>query len=222
MILAAAVLLAPVTPSPSVSGTPHPPGTGSGADVIVHILSPAGVLAALLLALIIDVMRVGPEWLKDRIAFCVGLAAIREGFGGSILERWTVDSLVSLIDGGFKIIGSDIYVTQASASVVVQVLIGAVALYCIGVLLPTKATKWVGGFAKLSFGRQRGPRNTKAGPVDSHGEKYQLNSKLWACAWILGLLADLPQGGIGGFVRGSIAIITTAAVLPLTSTIFGV
>ncbi len=188
---------------------------------MTHVLSPAGVLAALLLALIIDVMRVGPEWIKDRLAFVIGLAAIREGFGGSILERWTVDALVGVIDGGFRIVGSDIYVTQAGASVVVQVLIGAVALYCLGVLLPVKATKWAGGFAKLSFGK-RGKGGAKTAPADSHGERYKLNAPLWTCAWILGLLADLPQGGIGGFVRGLIDIITSAVAAPLTNTLFGV
>lgn len=189
---------------------------------MTHVLSPAGVLAVLLLALIVDVMRVGPEWLKDRLAFFLALAAIREGFGGSILERWTVDALVGVIDGGFGIVGSDIYVTQAGASVVVQVLIGAVALYCVGVLLPVKATKWVGGFAKLSFARRGGKSGAKAAATDSHGERYQLNTPLWTCAWILGLLADLPQGGVGGFVRGLIDIVTTAVAAPLASTLFGV
>lgn len=187
---------------------------------MTHVLSPAGVLAALFLALIIDVMRVGPEWLKDRIAFCVGLVAIREGFGGSILERWTVDALVSFIDGGFKIVGSDIYITQASAMVVAQVLIGAVALYCAGVLMPERLTKWLGGFARLSFGRRKAGAKTVA--VDSHGERYKLNAKLWACAWILGLLADLPQGGVGTFVRGFIGVIATAFTAPIVRTLFGV
>lgn len=189
---------------------------------MAHVLSPAGVLAALLLALIIDVMRVGPEWFKDRLAFIIGLAAIREGFGDSILERWTVDALTSAIDGGFNLVKSDIYVTEAGASAVVNVLIGGVALYCVGVLLPVRAARKLGGFAKLSFSRRAGGVRKAAGPTDSHGERYQLNAQLWCCAWTLGLLADLPQGGVGTFVRGAIDVITTAVAAPLTHTIFGV
>lgn len=184
-----------------------------------HALSPTGVLAALLAALIIDVMRVGPEWFKDRFAFAVGLTAIREGFGGSALEEWTVDKLVAVVDGGFRLAGTDLYIAQAGASAVVSVLIGAVALYCVGVLLPPSAAKWAGGFARLSFGR-RG-RGGRPGPVDGHGERYQLNKQLWCCAWILGLLADLPQGLTGEVLRKVISMVTWAVTKPLAHTLFG-
>jgi hypothetical protein len=177
------------------------------------------VLAALLLALIIDVMRVGPEWLKDRVAFVIGLTAIREGFGGSALEAWTVSKLTAAIDGGFRLAGTDLYIAQADASAVVSVLIGAVALYCVGVLLPPSAAKWAGGFARLSFSRRRG--RGRAGPVDANGERYQLNKQLWACAWILGLLADLPQGLTGEVLRKVVSMVTWAVTKPLSYTLFG-
>ena len=57
---------------------------------MVHLMSPTATAILLVLALIIDYMSVGPNSLRDRLAFLMGVAAIREGFNGSPLDRWTV------------------------------------------------------------------------------------------------------------------------------------
>jgi hypothetical protein len=214
------LLLAPSTPVAPLA----PASTHGVTPLVSHLLSPLGVLATLLLALIVDVMRVGPEWFRDRLAFVLGLAAIREGFQGTALEVWTVDWVVKAIHGGMHI-GHSLYIAEADADMVVGVLVGGVALYCTGVLLPVRAAKRVGGFARLSFSKgaaAAGAGKGKAAPGDAGtGQKWKLNSKLWTCAWILGLMADLPQGGVGTTLRSAIETLTTLVASPLAHGLFG-
>jgi hypothetical protein len=61
-------------------------------------LNPTGVAVLLLLALVIDYMSFGPNSIRDRLAFLMGLVAIRAGFNGSQLDAWTVDALSRAID----------------------------------------------------------------------------------------------------------------------------
>jgi hypothetical protein len=58
-------------------------------------MSPTATALVLLLALVVDYMSVGPNSIRDRIAFLLAVPAIREGFNGSPLDGWTVDLLRS-------------------------------------------------------------------------------------------------------------------------------
>ncbi len=105
-----------------------------------HVISPTGVAVLLLLALVIDYMSVGPTGFRDRVAFLLGLVAIREGFNGSPLDAWTVDALSNLIDGLLNMAGGA-YIAGAAVNVVLSGVIGVLAIYTVGVMLPTKAEK---------------------------------------------------------------------------------
>jgi hypothetical protein len=47
----------------------------------------------LLLALVVDYMSVGPNSIRDRLAFLMGLVAVREGFNGSPLDDFVAQQL---------------------------------------------------------------------------------------------------------------------------------
>lgn len=155
-------------------------------------MSPTGVAVLLLLALVVDYMSVGPNSLRDRLAFFMALPAIRQGFDGSPLDQWTVSALSGVIDELLAASGGA-YIAGATTSVVLGAGIGVLAIYTVGCLLPVRMSKRLGRFASLSF------------PTSGI---YRLNLPLWACATLLGLMAELPGGAVGSLLLAAIDFVT--------------
>lgn len=174
-----------------ILAAPAQPGTPA--------LTPTGVAVLLMLALVVDYMSIGPGSIRDRIAFFMALPAISQGFSGGPLEHWTVDKVGAFIDA-LKGMAEGSYIAGATTEVIIGVAVGVLAIYTVGVLLPVKASKKLGGFAKLNWG------NSAAG---------RLNTKLWVSAALLGVLADLPRGLVGEVLRGGIGFLTSwVGILP--------
>jgi hypothetical protein len=167
-------------------------------------MSPTATLIVFMLALVIDWMSVGPNSIRDRIAFFLAVAAVREGFNDSPLDAYTVgllgDTIARLLDstGGARIAGANINFTVGAA-------IGVLWIYTLGCVLPVKASKKWGRFATLSF-----PQS----PL------HRLNIQMWIIAFALGMMADLPQGAIGMMTGLSVEVVTTV-VGPLPAFLFG-
>ena len=173
---------------------------------MVHLMSPTATAILLVLALIIDYMSVGPNSLRDRLAFLMGVAAIREGFNGSPLDRWTVGTAtrgIEMLLDSPPVSGS--YMAGASINALVGAGVGLLFIYTVGCLLPLKAAKKMGRFATLTF---------------PQSPMMRLNVKLWICAILLGMLADLPTGFIGGLTEGSV-IFLTGLFAPVPEWLFG-
>ncbi|WP_143194331.1 hypothetical protein [Micromonospora sp. CB01531] len=192
------MLLAP-TPSPSPAPSPD-----KGATLLEHTMSPTAVAVLLLLALVIDYMSVGPNSIRDRLAFLLAVPAIREGFDGSPLDQWTVQTASSFIEQLLDATGGA-YVAGASINAILGALVGMLFIYVIGCMLPVKASKKLGRFATLTF-----PQS----PL------YRLNTRLWIAAVLLGLMADLPGGTVGDVTRGCVDFLT-GLVAPLPAWLFG-
>lgn len=196
-----ALLAAAPTPSPSPSSTP---GGGSATFDVTNTMSPTTVAILLLLALLIDWMSVGPNSLRDRLAFVIAVPTVREGFDGSPLDQWTVETLSkviqSLLDstGGARIAG-------ASINLLLGAGIGLLWIYALGCMLPVKFSKKLGRFATLSF------------PASG---LRRLNAPLWIVAILLGLMSDLPGGLVGDIARSLIDVAATL-VAPLPGLLFG-
>jgi hypothetical protein len=109
------------------------------------------------------------------------LAAIRQGFNGSPLDNWTVGFLSGAINQLKGMTGSA-YIAGAVTSALIGAGIGVLAIYTVGALMPNKATKYLGRFAAIKF--------------PSSG-LHRINYKLWLCAALLGMLADLPAAPSG-------------------------
>jgi hypothetical protein len=167
-------------------------------------MSPTATALVLLLALVVDWMSVGPNSIRDRIAFLLAVPAIREGFNGSPLDGWTVDTLRSLIQQLLDATGGA-YIAGASINLLVGGAVGILWIYTVGCLLPVKASKRFGRFATLTF-----PQS----PL------YRLNTKLWIAAILLGMLADLPRGVVGELTLGSVNMLT-GVVAPIPTLLFG-
>lgn len=173
---------------------------------MVHLMSPTATAILLVLALIIDYMSVGPNSLRDRLAFLMGVAAIREGFNGSPLDRWTVGTAtrgIEMLLDSPPVSGS--YMAGASINALVGAGVGLLFIYTVGCLLPLKAAKKLGRFATLTF---------------PQSPMMRLNVKLWICAILLGMLADLPTGFIGGLTEGSVVFLT-GLFAPIPEWLFG-
>jgi hypothetical protein len=171
-----------------------------------HIMSPTATAILLLLALIIDYMSVGANSVRDRLAFLMGVAAIREGFNGSPADQWTVGMAsrgIEMLLESPPLSGS--YIAGASISALVGFAVGILWLYAVGCMLPTKAAKKLGRFATWTF-----PQSPLA----------RLNIKLWVVAILLGMLADLPTGFIGGLTEGSVVFLT-GLFAPVPEWLFG-
>jgi hypothetical protein len=170
-----------------------------------HAMSPTGVAVLLLLALVVDYLSVGPNSIRDRIAFFLGLAAIRQGFNGSPLDNWTVGFLSGAINQLKGMTGSA-YIAGAVTSALIGAGVGVLAIYTVGALMPNKAVKYFGRFAAIKF--------------PSSG-LHRINYKLWLCAALLGMLADLAGGGVGQLVTAAIDMdVSLCASIPFT--LFGV
>lgn len=158
-------------------------------------LTPTGCAIALILAFVIDYMSAGPDSIRDRVAFLFALAGFRDGFDGSPLDRWTVQRAHDAI--GFALTQADgAYIAGASANAIVGAGVGALALFVVGCLLPVRASKRLGRLAAISF-----PKS----PI------YRINWKLWLCAFLLGVLADLGRGLLGGWIEGAVTWLTVVA-----------
>lgn len=182
-------------------------------------MSPTGIFAVLLLALVIDGMSIGSEAIRDRIAFCLGLAAIREGWDGSPVDTYTVAMLTAWIEEAKKT--GNATLAQASTAALLGILVGLLAIYCVGVLMPAKWSAKAGQFATLSF-RKGGGGAARVGPPGAGtGGKFRLNGRLWLCAYLLGLMAELPSGIIGSLVLGAVTGLVNV-VAPLPNVLFGV
>lgn len=167
-------------------------------------MSPTGVGVLLLLALVVDYMSVGPNSLRDRLAFLLALPAVREGFDGSPLDAWTVGTLTQLIEQLLESTDGA-YIAGASINAVLGAAVGILWIYTVGCLLPVKASKRLGRFATLTF-----PQS----PL------YRINTRLWIAAVLLGMMADLPAGLVGDLTEGSVDILT-GLVSPLPELLFG-
>lgn len=167
-------------------------------------LNPTGVAVLLMLALVIDWTSFGPNSIRDRLAFLMGLVAIRAGFNDSPLDRWTVEALSGAINT-LKDMSGGAYIAGATTQIVLSALVGVLAIYTVGILLPDKAAGKLGKFATLKFADS---------PI------HRINTKLWLMAIILGLLGDLPGGVVGGLVNAGIAILTKV-FQPLPNFLFG-
>lgn len=166
---------------------------------MTHQMSPTGVAVLLLLAVAIDYISIGPNWLRDRVAFLMAQAAIYEGFNGSQLDRWTLERLTGVIQWGLDRTG-DAYIAAASAAALVGILVGAVWLYGLACLLPAKASKRIGRMATVNF------------PPSG---VWALNTKLWVVATTLALFGDVPLGWIGDLTSGTNQVLADAfAPLP--------
>jgi hypothetical protein len=169
-----------------------------------HVMSPTGVAVLLLLALVVDYMSVGPNSIRDRLAFLMGLVAVHEGFNGSPLDRWTVDALSGAIDT-LKGMAGGAYIAGAVTQVVLSAGVGILAIWTVGALMPDKLSTKLGRWAGINF-------------PDS--AIHRINYKLWICAILLGLLSDLPGGVVGGLLSSAIAALTQV-FQPLPNFLFG-
>ena len=151
------------------------------------------VFVCMLVALFVDGAKVGADGIRHRVAFILALSAIRAGWDGSALDRWTVGQLSKAITELAKTGNAGLRLEHAPD--VIGSIIGLVMLYAIGVMMPVRWARipYVGGLAKLSFG----------------GTKGRFDWRLWSCAAVLGLMADLTGGVVGGAVN---AIITNILV----------
>lgn len=154
-----------------------------------HYMTPTGTAVLLLLAVAVDYISIGPNWLRDRVAFLMAIAAIYEGFNGSKVDAWTLDALSNIIQFGLdRAKDSGAYMGAASAAAVVGVFVFAVWLYGLACLLPAKWSKRLGRFATVNF------------PPSG---VWALNYKLWAVAFLLALLGDVPVGWVGDLTGGT-------------------
>ncbi|WP_431895901.1 hypothetical protein [Micromonospora haikouensis] len=169
-----------------------------------HTMSPTAVAILLLLAIVVDYMSIGPNSLRDRLAFIMAVPAIKEGFDGSPADQKTVAALGGIIEGLLDSTGGA-YIAGASVNAVLGVGIGLLWIYTIGCMLPVKTSKKLGRFATLTW-----PQS----PL------YRLNGKMWLVAAILGMMSDLPGGLIGDLTR-SLLDIVTGLVAPLPALLFG-
>ena len=177
------------------------PAAGKAVD---YAISPTGVAVLLLLGLVIDYMSVGPDSLRDRLAFILAVPAFHDGFDGSPIDRWTVQQLSQIIGalleqtGGARMAG-------ASINTLVGAAVGILFIYTVGCLLPVKASKKLGRFATLAF--------PKTGV-------FRINWRLWLCAFLLGILCDLAQGLVGDLTNGAVSMLI-GVVEPLPKMLFG-
>lgn len=169
-----------------------------------HQMTPTAVAILLGLALIVDYLSIGPNSIRDRLAFLLALPAVYEGFNGSPLDQWTVGLLSAGIDQ-LKEMGKGAYIAGAITSTVLGAAVGVLAIYTAGALMPDKFSKRFGRFAALKF---------PTSPM------HRLNYKLWVCAFLLGMLSDLTHGLVGQTVTGCIVALDNV-VAPVPSLLFG-
>jgi hypothetical protein len=157
-----------------------------------------------LLALWGDYLSVGPDSIRDRLAFFLALPAIYEGFNGSPLDDWTVGRLSAGITELLSMT-KGAYIAGASVNVLLSAAVGLYALYVAGILLPNKLSSKVGDFLNLNW-RKSGLR--------------RLNWQLWTAAVVLGMLCDLPRGAVGESLMFVVELLDQI-VSPIPNWMFG-
>ncbi len=173
-------------------------------EQIGHAMSPTAVAITLLLALVIDYMSVGPDSIRDRVAFFLAVPAFRDGFNNSAADAWTVQRLHDGIGWLLKQTGGA-YIAGASINGILSAGVAILAIYAVGCMLPTKASSKLGRLATLSF------------PTSG---MFRLNWKFWLVAFLLGVLADLGRGFFGTMTE-FLVIFMTGLVAPLPTMLFG-
>lgn len=162
-------------------------------------MTPTGVAVLLLLAIAVDVVSIGPAWLRDRLAFLMGTAAIYEGFNNSTVDRWTLGLVTGAIQRGLDATG-DAYIAAASAAAIVGVLVGAVYVYAWGLILPQKLSGKLGRLVTVNF---------------QEVGIWKVNWRLWLIAAVLALFGDVPVGWVGSTTTSSVQFLaSTFAPLP--------
>jgi hypothetical protein len=157
-------------------------------------ITPTAVAVLLILALALDAMSVGPDSVRDRIAFVIAYPVAYQAWNGSDFDRWTVDNLLNIITNVKAEAGQTL--AQASATAILSTLVFVLWMFTMGALVPDRYSARMGRFATYNFRRTRGGGLAGGGAV-----RYQLNAKLWTCAILLGLTSDLPQGIAGDLIR---------------------
>lgn len=150
-------------------------------------MTPTDVAVLLMLAFAVDVISIGPAWIRDRLAFFGYLAGIYEGFNGSIIDRWTLDRLKDFVEWGLARTG-DAYIAGALPAVIIGVLVGAVYAYGVACMVPRRASKFLGPYAGVFF---------------PGSGMWRVNWKLFAVAAVLALFGDVPAGWIGTLTAGT-------------------
>lgn len=180
-----------------------PPAAEKASD---HLgLSPTGCAVLIVIAFLLDFLTILPAWLQVRLTFASVVTAVRAGFDDSPLDKWTVDKASGAIQMALDQ-AKGAYIAGASAAVLTGCLVGVLAIYCIGCMLPVKWSKKAGRLATLQW---------KETPIRN------VSPQLWVAAILLGLLADLPPDGwmatcIDAFV-GACRVVAA----PLPHLIFG-
>jgi hypothetical protein len=168
-----------------------------------HVLTPAGTVAALVLALAVDYFSFGPSSWRDRLAWPLYFVAVAEAFGGSLAANRIFVALNRGIGPALEM--THTYIATAQPSVVAGMLCGLVAIYTVGVLAPSKAQRWLGKLATMSFGNPFG--GGKAGGVGKAGGGSRLNPWVISSAAILGIMHPYMGGALGWLVRWTLAIL---------------
>lgn len=153
-----------------------------------HAMTPTGVAILFLVAIAIDYISIGPNWLRDRLAFLMAIPAFREGFNGSPLDRWTVGQITGVIDVGLDQT-KGAWIAAASSNAILGVLIGGLFVYALGCILPAKFSSRLGRVATINF---------------PESGIWKINTKLWIVAALLGMMADLPAGQVGAVTIGCV------------------
>lgn len=182
--------------------TPSTEGTTSTVDDILSAaptITPTATAVLLILALALDAGSVGPDSIRDRIAFVMAYPVAYQAWNGSDFDRWTVDNLTRLITNVKAEAGQTL--AQASATAILSALILVMWAFAMGALIPDRYSARMGRFATYNFRRGRGGSIGGAGPA-----RYQLNAKLWTFAILLGLMSDVPQGIAGDLIRFSLDV----------------
>jgi hypothetical protein len=144
-------------------------------------LSPTAVASLVVAAFIIDFFAVGPAAFQTRAVFVLVATFSRQGFDDSPLDKWTVDKAAELIQSGLDQTGGA-WIAGASANAIVGMLIGALAIFCLGNILPQKWSRRTGRLATLQW---------------KETQLRKINAPVWIVAAVFGMLSDLPDGLIG-------------------------
>jgi hypothetical protein len=167
-------------------------------------MTPTSVFIVLVLAFVVDYMSVGPDSLRDRAAFLLALAGFRDGFNESPADDWTVGKLSDGIGWLLKQTNGA-YIAGTAINVAIGAAVGVLAIYAVGCLVPDRLSKRAGRWAALSFPTSQARR---------------INYKLWAMAFLLGVLADLGRGLIGETTETAVVALTYF-VAPIPIALFG-
>lgn len=198
---------------------------------MTHNAMPAtSCVVLLIIALVIDLLSIGPGSIRDRVSFLIAIPALYAGWAGGALALWINSSLESISAAGLKSSGSD-YIASASPRIVVACAVAAAFIYAVAAVIPQRAQKWVGPIARVDLARGKGRGGgrpsapgkavsitsvkpgassavTPGGGIGDAPRGARLNIKLWALALFLACTADLPQGLIGTAMDATISALT--------------